>query len=64
MKHPIMITELIEKLKLELTEKSKKFSKEEVNSFYECMKIEYKNYMMMSREETLQALSKFKTILY
>ena len=56
------IIKLTEKIKLELTEKGKNFSKDEVNSFYEWMKVEYKNYMMLSRDNALNTLSKFKTI--
>ena len=47
---------------LELTEKGKNFSPDEINSFYEWMKVEYKNYMMLSRDNALNTLSKLKTI--
>ena len=56
------ITKLTDKIKVELTEKGKNFSKYEVNSFYGWMKVEYKNYMMLSRDNAQQTLDKFKTI--
>jgi len=56
------ITKLTDKIKLELTEKGKNFSKDEVNRFYEWMKAEYKNYMMLSRDNAQQTLDKLKTI--
>jgi hypothetical protein len=53
---------LIEKVKLELVEASKNFSQEEINSFLDWMKIEYVNYMMLTRENALTTLQKLKAV--
>ena len=53
---------LIEKVKSELTEVGKNFSQEEINSFLEWMKVEYRNYMMLTRENALATLQKLKAV--
>jgi DNA-directed RNA polymerase specialized sigma subunit len=53
---------LIEKVKSELTEVGKNFSQEEINSFLEWMKVEYRNYMMLTRENALATLKKLKDV--
>lgn len=53
---------LIEKVKSELTEAGKNFSQEEINSFIEWMKVEYRNYMMLTRENALATLQKLKAV--
>ena len=53
---------LIEKVKLELTEVGKNFSQEEINSFLEWMKVEYRNYMMLTRDNALVTLQKLKAV--
>ena len=53
---------LIEKVKSELTEGGKNFSQEEINSFLEWMKVEYRNYMMLTRENALATLQKLKSV--
>jgi DNA-directed RNA polymerase specialized sigma subunit len=53
---------LIEKVKSELTEVGKNFSQEEINSFLEWMKVEYRNYMMLTRENALATLQKLKVV--
>ena len=53
---------LVEKVKKELTDVAdKNFSIDEANSFYEWMKVEYKNYMMVSREAFLNTLDVFES---
>ena len=53
---------LIEKLKLEFTKVGKNFSQEEINSFLEWMKVEYRNYMVITRETALETLQKLKAV--
>jgi len=53
---------LIEKIKSELTEVGKNFSQEEINSFLEWMKVEYINYMMLTRDNALVTLQKLKVV--
>ena len=53
---------LIEKIKSELTEVGKNFEQEEMNSFLEWMKVEYRNYMMLRRENALATLQKLKAV--
>lgn len=53
---------LIEKVKSELTEAGKNFSQEEINSFLEWMKVEYVNYMLMTRETAFKTLQKLKDV--
>ena len=44
----------------ELTEASKGYTKEELNSFYQWMMVEYANHMMLSREKALNTLQMLK----
>lgn len=53
---------LIEKLKLELIDSGKDFTQEEMNSFIAWMKVEYVNYMVITRETALKTLQKLKNI--
>jgi hypothetical protein len=54
--------ELTNKIKIELLEKGKNFNESEMNSFLEWMKIEYKNYMLLTRDETIKTLDRLKVI--
>lgn len=53
---------LIEKVKYELTEVGKNFSQEEINSFIDWMKVEYRNYMLLTRENAMKTLQKLKAV--
>ena len=55
-----LVKELVEKVKLELTEKGKTLPEKEVSDFYEWMKVEYINYMFLTREDCLNTLRKLK----
>ena len=53
---------LIEKVNSELAEAGKNFSQEEINSFIDWMKVEYVNYMILTRHNALATLQKLKAV--
>lgn len=54
---------LIEKIKSEMIEVGKPiYSQEEMDSFLEWMKIEYINYMVITRKTALETLQKLKDV--
>jgi len=60
MNHQEQLQEFTERIKLELNNSGKNLSTEEKNSFFQWMKIEYKKYMMLSRENAIKTLNKLE----
>lgn len=53
---------LTDKVKKELIATGENISSEHLNSFLEWMKVEYINYMLITREDAMKTLQKIKAI--